>query len=446
MKFTTEIYSTLQTCLRIKKLPVPLCLLACISASSVSAADYSVSGQLDTILRLKTDIYKKNIYPLYEYVRLAASNNQKDGSGIDFYLGAWGRVDTAEKSGEKNRDGDLQYAYLTYRAAKNNTVVNLGRQFVTDGVAAEQLDGLYVRSDFYGGTGASAFIGKPVIIEPKNSKNYGSIIYGGRISQSMPKYYTVGLSALKSDTEANLKYREEIGADLWLHPIKQIDVTGRSSYNSITKGWMEQNYTISAIPFEQVRISGEFSNINYRDYFYNMTTPIFSFANRPASQNIARDEKLTTTGVSASYSPFNHLTFSGDYKHYAYKVDGKADYFGGKIVHSLPESFSLGCAIHRMAGQNERLRYTEYRLFASKKIGLADLAIDINNTGYDTRINGVRNSYAVTGSAGYEFGHRLKIGADVEYSKNPDFDNEVRGLIKLTYLFDTKKQEGRSNK
>lgn len=446
MKLYTDISSALQQFLRLKHVTLPFAIMACISASPASAADYSLSGQLDTILRLKTTIYKKDIYPLYEYVRLAMTSNQNDGSGIDFYLGAWGRVDVADKSGEKNPDGDLQYAYLTYRAAKNNAVVNLGRQFVTDGVAAEQLDGLYVRSDFYGGLGASAFVGKPVLVEPKNSKNYGDIIYGGRISQSIPKYYTVGLSALKSDTEAKTRYREEVGIDLWAHPVKQLDLTGRSSYNNITKGWMEQNYTLSMIPFDPLRITGDFSNIDYRNYFYNMTTPIFSFTNRPIAQNIARDEKLTTTGVTASYSLFNHLTFSGDYKHYAYKVDGKADYFGGKLIHSVPESFSFGAAVHRMAGQNERLRYTEYRLFASKKIGHADLAIDFNNTAYDARINGVRNSYALTGSAGYEFGRRIKIGADVEYSKNPDFDNEVRGLIKLTYLFDTKTQEGRSKK
>jgi len=57
---------------------------------------------------------------------------------------------------------------------------------------------------------------------------------------------------------------------------------------------------------------------------------------------------------------------------------------------------------------------------------------------YDSRINGVRNAYTIAGAASYEFSKNLKIAADVDYSKNPDFDNEVKGLLKLTYLFEVK--------
>lgn len=405
------------------------------------AADYSFSGEAKTILRMKTTIDQKDLYPVYEYLRLNMTDNRSDGSGVSFYLGVWGRLDLADKSTDKYSDADLQYAYLSYRAAKNNTVVNLGRQFVTEGVAAEKLDGLYLRNDFAGGFGAAVFAGKSVITEP--DKKGGNFVYGARLSQGMKKYYSVGLSALKSETDAKSRYREEFGADLWLHPMKQVDLTGRSSYNNLTEGWMEHAYVLSVNPLDQLRISADFSQINYHDYFYNMTTNIFSFANR---LNIANNEELTTAGVALSYLPLKNLTISADYKNYGYKIDGNADYFGGKATYSLPESFAVGCSVHRMEGHVDRLRYTEYRAFASKKLGHADLALDFTNVGYDSRINGVRNSYALAGSAGYEFGQRVKLGADMEYSQSPDFDNEVRGLLKVTYLFDTKRSEGRSKK
>ena len=69
---------------------------------------------------------------------------------------------------------------------------------------------------------------------------------------------------------------------------------------------------------------------------------------------------------------------------------------------------------------------------------MADLTIDAININYDQRINGIKNSYAITGAAGYEVNKKLKLGADLEVSRNPDFNSEVRGLIKATYTFETK--------
>jgi hypothetical protein len=416
--------------------------LSLLWSTPLLANDYSFSGDSNTILRMRTTIDKKNLYPVYEYLRLNMTDNRSDGSGVSFYFGAWGRADLADKTTDKYSDADLQYAYLSYKAAKNNTVVNIGRQFVTEGVATEKLDGLYLRSDFAYGIGAAAFAGKSVITEP--SYKGGNVIYGARLTQSMPKYYTVGLSALKSDdTDASSRYREEMGLDLWVRPIDKVDLTGRSSFNLITEGWMEHAYTLSVTPLESLRISADVSNIRYEDYFYNMTTSVFSLIPPvgPAGQ-INPNEELTTGGIAVSYSPIKNLTVSGDYKRYTYEIAGNANYYGGKAAYSLPQSFSAGLGVHRMDGSNYRLRYTEYRAFASKQLGKADLAIDAHNVWYDKRINGIRNSFTITGAAGYEFNEKLKIGADVEYSKSPDFDNEVRGLVKITYAFDTKRSVG----
>jgi len=415
-----------------------MAIASCMITSPLMAADASVSGEATTIFRMKQTIFKDNQYPLYEYLRFNVVKNLESGSAVSFYLGTWGRVDTADKSTDAHRDGDLQYAYLSYQGAKNNTVVNLGRQFVTEGVAAERLDGLYLHSDFIAGIGAAAYAGKSVMSTDTPTKD-SFLVYGGRLTQSMPQYYTVGLSALKSDTDSGGRFREEEGVDLWVHPVKQLDLTGRSSYNSITKGWMEHAYTASILPMESLRFSAELSNIQYKDYFYNMTSTVFT---SNISNFINTDEKMMSLGGGVSYSPIKNLTIVGDYKANTYEHAGRANYYGGRVNYALPESFLVGCAYHRMDGKTDRLSYSEYRLFASKKLGPTDLAVDFNNTEYDTRINGIRNSYGVTGSAGYEFNEKLKIGADVEYSKNPDFDNEVRGLIKVNYLFDTKREKG----
>jgi len=218
-----------------------------------------------------------------------------------------------------------------------------------------------------------------------------------------------------------------------------IDLTGRSSYNSITNGWMEHAYTLTLTPLTNLKISSNLTRINYSDYYYNMTTSALSLNNG----FITPGEELLSLGFGASYAFLKGFTASADYKHYNYDIAGSAEYMGGKLAYSSPEIITAGAGWHRMSGDNDRLRYNEYRLYALKKLHKIDLSADLFNIVYDNSINGVKNSYALTGSVGYEINEKLKIGADIEYSRNPDFDSETKGLVKLTYLFDTQFSEGR---
>lgn len=407
-----------------------------LSAGPAMAEGTVLSGESTTIFRVRESIDHKNLAPAYEFLNLKATNLDKDGR-LSFFFGGWGRIDLGNRSTDKYQDGDLQYGYLSYRSPKNNLVANIGRQFVAEGVAAERLDGLYVRSDFAGGFGGAAFVGAPVVTEP-NSKG-GDLIYGGRITHSMPRYYTIGASALKADQNGD-RYREEEGVDIWLHPLSRVDAVGRSSYNSITSGWMEHSYTVTYAPLDNLNINADYSNINYKDYFFHMTTDVFSMIT-PSNPTgiIDPNEKVQTLGGSIAYTPITSLTITADYKNYSYKIAGDANYYGGKATFSLPESFVAGFAVHRMDGNADKLRYNEYRAFASKKIQSFDITADFFNVNYDSRINGVRNAYTVIGAASYEINPSLKVGADVDYSKNPDYDNEVAGLMKLTYAFDIRR-------
>jgi len=401
-------------------------------STQINAYDYSFSGESNTIFRMRTTIDKKNIFPAYEYLRLNMTDNRSDGSGVSFYLGAWGRADLADKSTSSSTDGELQYAYLTYRAPKDNTSVSIGRQFISEGVAAERIDGLYLHNDFEHGIGASAFFGNSVITEP--TFQGGAVVYGARISQTDKKYYTVGLSALKSDREDDTQFREEAGLDLWVRPLKQVDVTGRSTYNSLTSGWMENSYAVSYSPQSTLRFGADFSRINFKDYLTSVTTSALSLNNSVWNSN----NRMTSTGVSANYTAIKNLTVAADIKLYSYDQSGNATYFGGKASYLLPETLVVGGGLHRMDGGEDKLRYTEFRAFASKKISHADLTIDFINVNYDNKINGISNSYAITAAALCEVNRKLKVGADLEYAKNPDFDSEVRALVKAIYTFDSK--------
>jgi hypothetical protein len=281
-------------------------------------------------------------------------------------------------------------------------------------------------------------ITEPISDPTRRELQGGGVIYGARISQTNKKYYTVGLSALKSEHENGSRYREEEGVDIWLRPLDQVDLTGRSSYNSITNGWMESSYAAAYSPLSTLKFGADYSHINFKDYFATVTTSALSLFNPLLNPTMNNNEEQNAIGTNVAYTGFKNVTIAADYKFYSYLQSGDASYFGGKASYSLPENFVVGGSLHRMEGAIERLRYVEFRSYASKKIGHADLTIDFIDLNYDSRINGIRNTYAVTGAAGYEFNRKLKVGADVEISRNPDFNGEVRGLLKATYTFDTK--------
>lgn len=411
------------------------CILAVCSlliSSPASANAAAISGESNTIFRMGKTTDDKKLYPLYEYLRFTGENNVGESGSLSFNVGGWGRADLGDKSSDNNTDGDLQYGYLSYRANKNNLLLNAGRQFVAEGVAAERIDGLYLRSDLAAGFGAAAFVGSPVVTTQTGFKG-GDIIYGGRIVHGMPKYYSVGLSALRTDYSGK-RLREEEGLDLWLHPFKQVDVVGRSLYNSVTSGWMEHAYTVTFSLLESLRISANVSQINYKDYFFQVTTPALSLTNGLLDPN----EKVTTLGGSVEFSPVKSLTLTVDYKNYDYDIAGQAKYYGGKATFSLAESFVAGVAVHRMEGENSRLRFDEYRVFASKKLGKADLTVDFFAVNYDSAINGIKNTYSASGVLAYAITDNLKLAADVNYMKDTNFDNAVTGLVKVAYTFDKK--------
>lgn len=404
----------------------PAFLLFFFQYVPVDAAE--ISGETKTILRMSKAADDRYFSPLYEYLSLGIINETGGGS-ISGNLGGWGRVDLRDRRTDRYTDADLQYGYVSYRGNNNNLLLNAGRQFVAEGVATERFDGIHLRSDLAAGFGASAFVGAPVVVE--TDFKGGDVVYGGRVTHSVPQYYTIGLSALRTDYNSS-RIREESGIDLWFHPIKQVDVVGRSSYNSITSGWMEHAYMASFSPLKNLSFTADLSSISYKDYFYQTTTKAFSLTKGLLDPN----EKVFALGGGVDYTPIENVRLSADYKNYAYDIAGPANYYGGKATFTLPESFMAGLSIHRMDGENAKLQYMEYRLFASKKLGKVDLTADLFDVDYDSPINGVKQTYSASVGAAYAITDRIKVSADVDYSKTPDFDRDLTGMVRFTYAFD----------
>ncbi len=401
-------------------------LLAPTGAQAVEMA-----GTSNTYLQSRESVNGSNLLPLYEYLDFTVQDLGSESLSVHF--GGWLGYDLQDESfgNDKKKGSDLQYGYVSYRTKEHNAVVNLGRVMVFEGIAAERVDGIFARTDLIGGLGISAFGGAPVetgIDAPGNNT-----IYGGRVSHQNAELYTIGLSYLLEDKNSET-FRRESALDLWLKPVDKVELMGRSSFNFQTVGWMEHSYYLMLGPFSKLRLNTEATWINYEDYFAGATTSVFSMA--PGGP-IDPKETVSILGEEISYAINTNWAVSVDYKNYGYDIAGTANYYGAKATYSLPKSYSAGGSVHKMDGETDRLKYDMYRLYASKKINKTDISLDLLEVKYEEPVNGLDKSYSATIAAGYEMTEKLKLGADLEYSKNPDFDKDVRFFLKLNYRFDT---------
>lgn len=404
----------------------------------------SVTGNSRTYLLSREGTGNLKFMPLYEYLDLSVQDLPNESISVHF--GGWLGVDLNDSSfgNDKKKGSDIQYGYVSYRAKENNAVVNLGRVMVFEGIAAERLDGIYARTDIKGGFGIAAFGGAPVDTGENLPGN--NMIYGARLSHQNAGLYTIGLSYLNQEKN-DLTFREEEGIDLWVKPMSKVELMGRSSYNVETSGWMEHTYFLILGPFDKLRFNTEASRINYGDYFAAVTTPALKLT--PQWSFMYSGEKVNILGEEIVYAINKNWSVSVDYKSYGYHINGDASYYGGKATYVAPKSYNAGLSFHRMDGQTSVLKYKydEFRVYASKKMDKLDVAVDVIDIKYAEPINDVTNAYSAAIAAGYELQKNLKVGVDITYAKNPDFDKDVRLFAKVIYGFDmstgSKPKEGK---
>ena len=402
-------------------------MFSLLSFSSVASA-LELSGQSNTYLQSRETTDQTKLLPLYEYLNFKAEN--LGSRNISFHFGGWYRYDLKNESFGTKSTGDLQYAYLSYKPEKGNAVLNMGRLFVNEGVASEQVDGVFGRTDLLGGFTVAAFGGSPV--ETDFDSRTGDSAYGGRISQGLYEVYRIGFSYLLEKNGSD-DFRKEEGLDLWFRPANKVELLGSSFYNALTSDWMKHTYFLTLGPFGIISFRTEFTNISYKDYFTSFTTSAFKFD--PTINGVDPNEKLSSIGEEVLFN-LGKAILSADYKKYSYDIAGDAKYYGGKITFAGVQNIGAGLSVHRMDGQTDNFKYYEYRLYGYKKFAKTDITVDLFTVAYDEEINGIKNAYSASLSGGYALSARARLAADVEYAKDPFFDKDVRGLVKFVYNFE----------
>lgn len=408
------------------------CLIIIVIAAGPASAS-EIYGQSRTYTQFLDYDTGDNFIPLSEYLNFSVDD--RGGSGMSFNFGGWGNADLADVRFGKRYNSDLQYAYVSYNDKSSTLSVKLGRFYVFEGVAAEQVDGLYLNEVFGRRVGLSLYGGIPV--ETDFDERSGDSIYGGRLSGGIPGIYTIGASYLKEKNDKR-RFREEAGADLWFRIGKYLELGGKSTYNVETSGWQEHNYFLSIDLDKHFSLRPRVSWIDYKHYFTAATLSAFTFT--PLTIN--PEERILSIGGEAEVIFTDSVSLTATYVNYSYDMAGDANYYGGKITYlPVPAAFdrrrlwSAGASYHRMSGEDDALKYNEYRLFLSRRLGAADVSLDLHDVQFDVKRNNVEHAYAAVIALGYDMTSSARIAGDLEYGKNPDFDREVKGMIKLLYAF-----------
>jgi len=431
------------TCARM----ISACILLVLPGAALSA---EISVDATSIARFEPradqGVPKKDLAPFTQFLGLDAAK-LADGN-LSLHVYGWGRGDILDKS-YNNDDfaGSLTYGYLQYRFKEANADIRAGRFFVHEGIVNEQIDGAGIRTALPLGFGLSAFGGANVHTKKlfnENSDGKGEGNFGGRLNYRYKGVLELGASG-QYETQAptlinhaNVNHRL-VGGDVWFSPHKSVELMGHTSYNTVTKGVAEHSYLMNVKPLQHLVLTGEYNEHRERNYFYSWVT-FSQFALNPS-------ERSHSLGGSASYEFSKTLEVAADYKHYTREISN-ADRYGADIRLSfLNNSVRSGLGYHYLRagkefaiGDNPSASYHELRAFAMHDTKTYFAAVDVLDYIFKDKVYNEKNAWEALASLGYHLTPALAVSGDFSYGRNPQFTEEIKGLVRLTYnmAFDSK--------
>ena len=419
---------------------------ALLLALSSTVASAETLLESTTILKIESrDVsgFKKlDIWPATQFLGLEA-NKLADGN-LSLHLYGWGRVDLFDKSYNNDTiDGSLTYGYLQYRSKNANADLRLGRFFIHEGIINEQVDGLSVQSDLPYGFGITAFGGANVHsrhLFGETSDGKGDGIMGGRLNYRYRGKLELGFSGIYESTAptlinfSNADHRL-LGGDIWFSPHRMITLAGHTSYNTETRTASDHFYQLTVNPVKELVLTAFFNEQRDRSYFYGWSML--------SGASLNPSDKSRSIGGSATYTISKLFEVTGDYKHYTREL-GAADRFGGDArLNLVGNTIRGGVAYHYLRADNgfalsgtNSASYHELRAYLMLDTKSFFGAVDGIDYIFKDRIYNVKSAWEATGSLGYHITPNLALSGDISYGRNPEFTEELRGLLRLTYTTD----------
>jgi len=408
---------------------IPVLLVALKPATS-PAAEFSLSSQT-YLLYYKQDITggnKQTFAPAFEYLSGDAQN--LGGMPLSFHFYGWGRLDLADDTGTGSHTGDIGSAYIQYLYPTGNAEVRLGRFFLTEGAAMDTIDGIFVKMRTPIGVGISGFGGAPVemsIVSPPTEK--GDSIYGGRLFYVYPGVIEIGGSYLEEKGTFADNNRKEIGGDLWLRPVRPIELIGRATYNNATEGMAFQRYMARITPVAPLSLSGGYEAYSYLDYFQTALNPVF------LSPNVDNTDKVRIIFGILDWAIVKNFVLTGGYRQIRHDREdpGKYQRVEGGLRYSYNEhKDTAGVSGAVVTGDLPENEYEEYRVYVTFSPGRFRFTADGLTHRYKEPINGKKVEYQAVASAGVRIVPSLKVSGDLRYTQSPTLKEDYAGLLRIS--------------
>jgi hypothetical protein len=412
------------------------CLLLCILPAT-SAAEYRLDS--DTLLRVferdtSTDT-DQSVVPAYHYLQLDLGRLESEGLSFHFY--GWGRVDLADSDFYADQTaGEILYGYAQYTDPISNLNLRVGRQYLFSGITNESLDGIRVDTDLGRHFAASVYGGQPAALDGIDGRD-GDHLWGARISHQLTFHglHDLGLSYKQLNND-DVREEEKLGIDLSLGLPHGITVDGLSARNLTTGGWAEHSYEA------QLRVA----DLHLRPYAYRFRYEDF-FAPGRNSANPFRyltgfDETLNVIGTDAIWRRYEAWDIGAKVKNHDYdKRDGSAQYISGLATWHGEGLSQAGGELGYMNGDDDRDQYLVTRGFIYWDRPLPPLASgfmtgDLVVVNYDREILDEDNSFFISfGLGGRFYDDALELRFSGDYSSDPYFDDDLRGLVVAKYTW-----------
>ncbi len=410
-----------------------------------SAVQYQVEVSSETIFRAferDTDKFvldsdrKGNtlVVPGYEYLRLDLGALEQEGISLHVY--GWGRYDINDSSFyTDNPDGELLYGYLEYNSPEHGLNLTLGRQHVMAGIINNSIDGLGIKSALTSYFKFALYGGSPVELSSEKGRE-GDSFWGGRIAGHRGADYEIGLSYKNKRSDGNND--EEIAAvDLFAELPFNINLLGFSSYNMDTRGWGEHSYELR-FDISDFYFRPFYQRFRYEDFFNTKDNSANPFRFLAQSGEI-----LSTLGSDFIWQRFAQIDLGAKVNYYDYdRRDETALYFEGNASWHLNGLTQIGGQFGRMNGDTAETRYLLTRAFFYWNIPselLARLGFitgDVIYVHYDEQIFGKDHSLWLSLGGGWRFfNDALEVKLSGDWSNDPFFDSDIRGLLKIQYEY-----------
>jgi hypothetical protein len=404
--------------------------LAPAAVSPVAAADVTIRSE--TMVRLfERDTSAgadQKVLPLYEYVQVDAGELEE--KGFSFHAYGWGRYDLADNEYFSDQSqGEVLYGYVQYTQEEGSFAARLGRQYVFAGVANESVDGLSVSSDLGSLFSISAYGGLPVALEEVDGRD-GDRIYGGRLAHHIGRLYELGISYKKVDNDGDSQ-EEVLGVDSSLSLGTYAYINGFSARNLDADQWQEHSYE-ARIPISNFSLRPYFQYFDYDAYFDTGAN-----TGGPFRFLVGSGETVTNLGADVTWFATSALELGVRAKHSSYdKRDDDAWYYAGLATWHLDSPSRVGIEVGRMNGDTDDTAYTQMRGFFYYDMDPAFVSGDAVYVRYDEDIFGEDHSAFASLSAGMRFlDEKLEVSLSGDYSADPYFDEDLRGLLNIKYLF-----------